>query len=212
MVASAKLQGTVFAPEYPVRLDTFVDVVDQRPAYSTIALNAPIGNLKQAITGGRTCDREARALLGRRGASIKSAPIRTDENLDGELVADHLDAITRTLLPRYQEVAAEMAPYRQRTVFEVHSDLSFYQLNGDTPLKWSKHSENGRRERRALLEGKVPGVLRIIDAEVPGATASHLLDAAAFLWTARRIFARAAIRIPTDPEWDDQGLRMEIFR
>ena len=58
----------------------------------------------------------------------------------------------------------------------------------------------------------MPGVLRIIDAEVPGATPSHLLDAAAILWTARRIFAKAAIRIPTDPEWDEQGLRMEIVR
>jgi predicted RNase H-like nuclease len=212
LVASAKVQGTVFAPEQPVRLDSFIDVVDQRPTFAAIALNAPIGNLNQAITGGRTCDREARALLGRRGASVKSAPIRTDEELDGELVSDHLDAISRTLLPRYQEVAAEMAPYRQRTVFEVHSDLSFYQLNGDVPLRWSKHSEKGRLERRALLEEKVPGVLRIIDAEVPGATASHLLDAAAFMWSARRIFAHAAIRIPAEPEWDEQGLRMEIFR
>jgi predicted RNase H-like nuclease len=212
LVASAKLHGTVFAPEDPVRLESFVEVVDQRPAYSTIALNAPIGNMNQAISGGRTCDREARALLGRRGASVKSAPIRIDEALDSELVPDHLDAISRTLLPRFQEVAAEMAPYRQRTVFEVHSDLSFYQLNGDAPLRWSKHSEKGRQERRALLEEKVPGALRIIDADVPGATISHLLDAAAFMWTARRIFAHAAIRIPADPEWDEQGLRMEIFR
>ena len=44
------------------------------------------------------------------------------------------------------------------------------------------------------------------------ATLSHLLDAAVFLWTARRIFAHAAIRIPWDPEWDEQGLRMEITR
>jgi predicted RNase H-like nuclease len=212
LVAAAKLHGTVFAPEDPVRLDSFVDVVDQRPSYSTIALNAPIGNMNQAVSGGRTCDREARALLGRRGASVKSAPIRIDEALESELVPDHLDAISRTLLPRFQEVAAEMAPYRQRTVFEVHSDLSFYQLNGDTPLRWSKHSEKGRQERRALLEEKVPGALRIIDADVPGATPSHLLDAAAFMWTARRIFAHAAIRIPADPEWDEQGLRMEIFR
>ena len=211
-MASAKLQGTVFAPEDPARLDTFVEVVDMRPAFSTIALNAPIGNLNQAITGGRTCDREARALLGRRGASIKSAPVGIDSGVDVELLPDHLDAISRTLLPRYREVAAEMAPYRQRTIFEVHSDLSFYQLNGDVPLQWSKHSEKGRQERRALLEERVPGVRRILDAEVPGATASHLLDAAAFLWTARRIFAHAAIRIPEDPEWDEQGLRMEMFR
>lgn len=211
-MASAKLQGTIFAPEDPVRLEAFVEVVDMRPAFSTVALNAPIGNLDQAIAGGRTCDREARALLGRRGASIKSAPVGVDTGADIDLRPDHLDAVSRTLLPRYREVAAEMAPFRQRTIFEVHSDLSFYQLNGDVPLQWSKRSEKGVQERRALLEERVPGVTRVLDAEIPGATLSHLLDAAAFLWTARRIFAHAAIRIPADPEWDEQGLRMEMFR
>ena len=67
-------------------------------------------------------------------------------------------------------------------------------------------------ERRALVESKLPGSLRIINAEVPGATTSHLLDAAAILWTARRIFAKAALRIPMEPEWDEQGLRMELVR
>jgi predicted RNase H-like nuclease len=130
------------------------------------------------------------------------------------LAPDNLDAISRTLLPRYKEVAAEMAPFRQRTVFEVHSDMSFYQLNGETPLRWSKHSEEGIKERRALLEEKVQGIERILEPEeeIRAASLSHLIDAAAFLWSARRIFVRAGIRIPTDPEWDEQGLRMEIYR
>ena len=79
-------------------------------------------------------------------------------------------------------------------------------------MRWGKHSEKGIEERRAVLERKLPGALRIIDAEVPGATPAHLLDVAAILWTARRIFAKAALRIPRDPEWDEQGLRMEIVR
>jgi hypothetical protein len=32
------------------------------------------------------------------------------------------------------------------------------------------------------------------------------------LWTSRRIFAKAATRIPTDPEWDTEGMRKEIVR
>jgi predicted RNase H-like nuclease len=212
LVAGAKLHGTIFAPEDPIRLETFVDVVDQRPSYSIIALNAPVGGLEHVTTGGRTCDREARALLGRRGSAVKSAPVHADTPSDTNLVPDQLDAITRTLLPRYQEVASEMAPFRQRTIYEVNADLSFFQLNEDVPMRWSKYSEKGRSERRSLLESKLPGALRIIDAEVPGATVSHLLDAAAILWTARRIFAKAAVRIPSDPEWDEQGLRMELVR
>ena len=211
-MVGAKLHGTIFAPEDPVRMETFIDVVDQRPSYSIIALNAPIGGLNQVKVGGRTCDREARALLGRRGAAVKSAPVQIDSREGIDLLPNHLDAISQTLLPRYQEVASEMAPFRQRTIYEANAELSFYQLNGEAPVQWAKHKEEGMEERRTLLEAKLPGVLRIIDAEVPGASLSHLLDAAAILWTGRRIFARAAIRIPTDPEWDEQGLRMEIVR
>lgn len=212
LVAGAKLQGTIFAPEDPMRLDSFVDVIDMRPGYSAIALNAPVGGLDQAAVGGRTCDREARALLGRRGSAVKSAPVAVDTPDGTSLLPDNIDAISRALLPRYQEVAREMAPFRQRTIFEVNADLSFFQMNDGVPMRWSKYSEKGQEERRSLLETKLPGSRRIISAEVPGATLSHLLDASAILWTARRIFAKAAIRIPSDPEWDEQGLRMEFVR
>lgn len=212
LVASAKLQGSVFAPESPQLISPFGEVLDQRPSYEVIALNAPVGYLDQAAEGGRTCDREARALLGpRRGSSIQSAPVRSPTN-ELEFLPDHLDAISMTLLPRYREVAAEMAPFRQRTVYEVHSDVSFYELNGGRPLEHPKHTEMGEQERRTLLQTKFPGVDRMLSTELPGVTTAHLLDVAVFVWTARRIFNRVAIRIPTDPEWDEQGLRMEIVR
>lgn len=212
LVAPAKLQGTIFAPEEPQVLAPFGEVLDQRPTFAVIALNAPVGYLDHAANGGRTCDREARAMLGpKRGSSIQSAPVRSPAN-ELEFLDDHLDAISMTLLPRYREVAEEMAPFRQRTVYEVHSDVCFYELNDGQPLQWPKNTEKGRDERKALLELKFPAVDRILSAEVPGASMAHLLDAAVFVWTARRIFARAAVRIPRDPEWDEQGLRMEIVR
>jgi len=212
LVAPAKLQGTIFAPEGPQLIAPFADVLDQRPSYSVIALNAPVGFLDHAAAGGRTCDREARALLGpKRGSSIPSAPVRSPTN-ELEFLPDHLDAISMTLLPRYREVAGEMFPFRQRTVYEVHSDMSFYELNEGQPLQWPKHTEKGLEERKALLQVKLPAVDRILSAELPGASLAHLLDVAVFAWTARRIFAKAAIRIPRDPEWDEQGLRMEIVR
>ncbi len=212
LVAPAKLQGTVFAPEAPFLVSPFSEVVDQRPTFATIALNAPVGYLDAAAAGGRTCDREARTLLGpKRGSSIQSAPVRSSTN-ELEFVDEHLDAISMTLLPRYREVAADMAPFRQRTVYEVHSDVCFYELNEGQPMQWSKHSEAGLEERRRVLRAKFPGSERILSSEVPGASLSHLIDVSAFVWTARRIFARAAIRIPQDPEWDELGLRMEIVR
>jgi predicted RNase H-like nuclease len=212
LVASAKLHGTTFAPEEPRIIKTFGEVLDQRPTFAVIALNAPVGYADESDESGRACDREARLLLGPRGSAIRSAPIR-EILKEGQLLSGKgLDAITLSLLPRYREVAAEMAPYRQRTVFEVHSELSFFQLNGDVPLEFSKQTEDGRQERKTLLENRIPGVDRILEAELENVPYSHLLDVGAFIWTARRIFARIGMRVPADPEWDDEGLRMEIVR
>jgi predicted RNase H-like nuclease len=212
LVASAKLQGPTIAPEDPQLLQPFTEVLDQRPSYSVIALQAPVGYLDSRAVGGRTCDREARSMLGpKRGSAVQSAPVRSETN-ELEFIDEHLDAVSKTLLPRYREVAAEMAPFRQRSVYEVHSELSFYELNGGLPMKHPKHTEAGRQERRELLEAKLPGVERILDAELPGASPAHLLDVGVLTWTARRIFGRSALRIPEDAEWDEQGLRMEIVR
>jgi predicted RNase H-like nuclease len=212
LVASAKVHGTTFAPEEPQILETFAEVLDYRPSFATIALGAPVGYLEEFQVGGRTCDRQTRAILGRRGASIQSPPIRAqlDEGTTPQM--DGLSAVSRTLLPRYREVASEMGPYRQRVVYEVSSELSFFQLNEDVPLLWSKRSEKGRMERRELLSRKIPGIESVINAVLPRVPASHLLDVAGFIWTARRVFARIAIRVPEDPEWDEEGLRMEIVR
>jgi len=63
-----------------------------------------------------------------------------------------------------------------------------------------------------LLEAKLPGIDRALGDRPRGVPHPRLLDACAALWTARRIAARAIRRIPEDPEWDAEGLRMEIVR
>jgi len=194
-------------------MGSFMEVVDEKPAFSAVGLYAPVGMLDKALEGGRTCDREARALIGfRRGATVRSAPTWTAFEDDSVDPTEGLDAVTAALMPRYEEVAREMAPYRQRIVFEVHPELSFYQLNDDISMVYPKRTEEGQKERRVLLEAKIPGIDRLLDAEVRGATPAHLIDAAVCMWTARRIVARAITRLPEDPEWDSQGLRMEIVR
>jgi predicted RNase H-like nuclease len=211
LVASAKLQGATFAPEEPRVFSVFTEVLDERPSFSVVTINAPIGNLDQAVPGGRSCDRLARSLLGRRrGSTVHSAPTMVTLASGTELADGGLDAVTRKLLPRYREVAADMAPYLQRTVYEAHPELSFYQVNNEVPLIWPKKTEAGRAERTVLLRRRIPGVARVLDASIKGVPASHLLDAAVLMWTARRVAARAAMRLPKDPEWDSQGLRMEL--
>jgi predicted RNase H-like nuclease len=152
-----------------------------------------------------------------RSGAIASAPAR--RALGFASYADaaaanggHLSAISWRVIKRVEEVEADMAPYLQRTVFEVHPELSFYQLNDDRPVRFSKHLQSGKQERRGLLEKRFPGVERILDVRTQGITLAQLLDATACLWTARRIISRSVDRLPQDPEWDAKGLRMEIIR
>ena len=211
LVSSAKLQAATFSPEDARVLSKFSEVFDEHPQFEVIALNAPVGYPDDPEQP-RTCDLFARRLLGRRSMTVRRTPTR--RTLETGLVGldEHLDAISLVLLGRYCEVTAEMLPYRQRTVYEAHPELSFYVINGDKPLERSKKTDEGIAERRVLLEKRIPGIKRVLDAELRGVSMSHLNDVAALLWTARRIAAKAATRIPADPEWDSEGLRKEIVR
>ena len=210
VVASAKMAAATFAPEEPKVFDSFREVIDERPSYVAIVVNAPIGYLDRPGMGSRSCDRDARALLGRRAITIRDAPSRA--TLTGEVSwrESHLDAATLTLLPRYIEVASEMSPFRQRTVYSGNPELSFYQLNEGNPLRWSKKREEGREERHALLMSKIPGINRIIDSETDRIPASHRFDAAVLMWSARRVRGHAAKRLPGEGVWDSEGLRTEM--
>ena len=210
VVGSAKLIGVTFAPEEPRIVDTFLEVLNERPAFTVIVVNAPIGYVDEPGVDSRACDRAAQRLLGVRGKAIHDAPSRA--LLEGRIAPadEHVDVSTATLLPRFREVAIEMSPYRQRVVFEGEPELSFYQLNEQTPLRFSKKEERGLKERRELLRARIPGVERILEAQLGGVPEKHLLDVAALLWTARRVFARGAKRLPAQAEWDSEGLRTEF--
>ena len=76
-------------------------------------------------------------------------------------------------------------------------------------MKYHKFREAGRVERRNLLVSKLNGIERILDAEIDRVRPHHLIDAAVLMWSARRAFTHTAKRVPFDPEWDMEGLRME---
>lgn len=194
---------------------TFAEILDYRPSFDVIAIHCHLSFPEEDTAGGRACDKQARKLLGwPRAGAIQSPPSRhylRTRDLDAR-AQKGLNPISARMLRRYAEVADEMQPYRQRQVFEVHPELSFYQLNDDRPMQYSKYTEDGVEERRRLVEARIPGIDVVLDAEVPGVTARHLLDASADMVTARRIAARAVDRLPEDPEWDEQGVRMELLR
>ena len=213
LVASARALRANFAPEEPHTIDALVGVLDQRPTMSVIALSAPIGSPAPGL-GARSCDTQVGALLGHRGAlRAPGAP---------GLLTGETDVVTGssawrnqqvgTWCSRYREVAAEMAPFMQRRVYEVCPELSFFELNEGRVLDSGPASAAGEAARRELLLAHLPGVERVLDAALPGISVGQLLEVAACLWTARRILAHTATRLPDDPEWDAAGLRMEMVR
>lgn len=218
LVAAGKLVGiNLFAQDAHV-VPRLRDVLDTVPEYTVIALAAPVGLPDWPTRGGRTCDREARQLLGwPRSAAVRSAPCRMAIGAKTALGAvanngGRLDVVTLAQLPRIEEVANEIQSHWQRRVYEANAELSFYQLNGDRPLTASKRSAEGVAERRALLVDRIARAESLLDAQLRGIAQWHLLDAGAVLWTARRIIARAVNRVPESPEWNADGLRMEIIR
>jgi predicted RNase H-like nuclease len=217
LTVSGKLIGTTLAPDGVVVHERLADVLEHRPGYEIIALHAPVGLPSRSTPGGRLCDHEARALLGfSRGGSVMSAPprsvLRSRTYEAARRKHPALSAVEFGLLPRIAEVDELMQPYLQRTVHETHPELSFHQLNGGTTLRHPKHTTEGRAERRRLLESKLPALAGMIDRRLPGTTIEHRIDAAAGLWTARRIASRGVLRVPPQPDWDEHGLRMEILR
>jgi predicted RNase H-like nuclease len=208
---TGKLQGVTLFPETPQVLGKLTEILDYRPSFEVVAIHIPIGLPADRTPGGRLCDQEARRLLGRRrAAAIMSPPPRSV--LGTDLQPEGLSAVARTLLPRIQEAHREIASYNQRLVYEVHPELGFYELNGDRPLRYGKRTTMGREERLALLSDRIPGVERVLEHRPETVSVPALLDACVNLWTARRIAARAVTRLPDVPEWNEDGLRMELVR
>jgi predicted RNase H-like nuclease len=209
LVASAKLKGATFVPDFPRVVEQLHDAVQRRPAFTVAALNAPIGGATLAVVGQRTCDVGATELIGCPVAIARwgklAAGLADSEN------TTNAEPGVALLRARFAEVAQVIAPYLQRSICEAVPDLSFYQLNGERPLVYRADEPDGYRERRELLV-RVPGISRILDHQERGVTRLELLEASALLWSARRISARAAKRIPHLPEWDEKGLRVEILR
>jgi predicted RNase H-like nuclease len=217
LLASAKLVGTTCHAERPRVVPTFREILESVPSYAAIAVHIPVGLPAVATTGGRSAEREARRLLGfpRRGA-ILSAPTRRalaasdDYEKASALNGGHLDYITWRMLPKVREIADEVQSYHQRTVFEVSPELTYFSINGNRPMRYPKRTYVGQGERREVLGNRVQGIQNIFNAQLPRVRHWHLTDVAADLWTARRILGKGIHRLPEQPEWNDDGLRMEI--
>lgn len=220
LIVGGKLVGTGLFPEPAFIEKQLIEVVDHIPQYSIICLAAPIGLPDRPTAKGRKCEREARRVLGwpRLGAVLSAPAIAVAQraaDYDGavQLNGGKLSPVVWGQMRHIREVREVVQSHVQRNVYEVHPELSFHQLNGDQPLVHGKRTPEGLKEREELLIRRLQGLEnRLGDRSPKGATRANLLDACAALWTARRVAAKAAARMPETPEWNADGLRMEFVR
>jgi len=186
-----------------------------RASCRLIAVDLPIGLPKEYVPGGRLCDRLARKILGPRAVSVFNPPPRTIcgarsyEEARARLKG-HLSRQAWNIWPRIQEVDLALRPQDQDRVFETHPELVFCELAGG-PLP-SKHQVEGLKRRLALLQRS--GLFCQLERnfqQIPKTLQKDLLDAYAALLAAKRIFTGEAKRLPAEPEYDERGLRMEIW-
>ena len=213
----------------PVFKKTFADVLEVTADVGVVAVDMPIGLLDVPRAGGRSCDCQARKILGgHAAAAIFSPPVRpviqeseyhnalklTRDLSNGEI---GLSAQAFGIASKVREIDDAMTHERQSVIHEAHPELTFWALNRCKPLAGKKRSAQGILHRMQLVEDV--GLLtldarkQIIEtAQLPNnVTIDDLLDACALAWTAHRISQGDAVRIPETPEIDNRGIRMEMW-
>lgn len=207
-------------------VEHFAEVLALPEKPAVVAVDMPIGLLDAAVAGGRECDRKARELLGERGCCVFSPPVRAAlrcatydlacrANMSSSSSCIGVSRQAFGILPKLREVDECMTPALQRRVFEVHPELSFYELNERCAMTDRKKSAAGFGARRDLLLDVGFGeVISEIEASYrrKDVARDDILDACVCCWTAERILNGTGVRVPEEAPVDSHELRMEIWR
>ena len=218
LLVPARLAGVTVVVEDAVVLRSLLDVVDFRPKFDAAAINCPLGFNDLPTIPFRPCDDEARDIIGwPRRVGVRPIPSRATLRATTKAEARELEPwLTNDDLRKFRwlrQAEEVFQPFHQRNFFSAHPDLSYALLNDEQPLSTSPFHQDGVIERMNLIRSKLPGVEEIITrTPPPGAGQVHVVQAAGLLWTARRAVGRAISRLPMDPTWDTNGLRMELVR
>jgi predicted RNase H-like nuclease len=169
-----------------------------------IAIDIPIG---LADCGPRQADLLARTAAGRRRASVFLTPVRAA--LQADTYAEAL-AVSRALTGRgissqafrLRDKILQVDSWRERApclVVEAHPELSFAAMAG-TPLPDSKSTWAGAVRRRQLLAANGIDLAGCLGLSGQRIGVDDVLDAAAVAWTATRVAAGTARRLPAETE------------
>jgi len=218
VIVPARLAGVTVTAEEALVVATLDEVLNFRPKFDAAAIHCPIGFADAPAGKFRQCDDDARAIIGwPRSVGVRPIPCRAALRAPTRDAARAIEPwLTNDDLRKFRwwrEAERDIQPFHQRSLFSANPDLSFTQLNDDEPLRSSPYQTAGLHERINLIRSKLPGVEDIVlRIPPPGAAQVHVLQAVGLLWTARRAAARAILRLPLDPTWDTQGIRMELVR
>ncbi len=199
---------------------SFGELLKLREAPVVLCVDMPIGLHEYTPPGGRNCESLARGLLGPRRASVFSALGRQTLGCLNRADA-HATSVAAGgigvgaqawgLAAKLREVDEAMSPARQTVVFEVHPELCFWAMNGRQPMRYPKKN-GGENDRIAALvqSGVSKTFLEKVLRELRSGR-DDFIDACAAAWTARRVFADAAERLPTNVVRDSRGLDMAMW-
>lgn len=192
-----------------------------------ILIDVPIG-LRDSDSNERSCDKEARKLLGpKRGSSVFVAPCRAAIYADSYEKASEINAqktgrrLSKQvwgIIPKIREVdqllLADMIA--RSHIREIHPELCFWALNSGKPMKYSKKKEKEKAflERMEVLLSVYPYTNDIVNNTLtkypPTKVAKDdVLDALVAAVTASEERQRLS-SIPKTTEVDSKGLPMEM--
>lgn len=207
----------------------FVEIVAAPEAPAIIAVDIPIGLPARASRGGRAAENAVRPLLGGRQSSVFSVPSRAAVYANdygaacrvARATSDPSRAVSKQLYMIAAKIREVDSALRSdltlaRRVFEVHPEVSFWQLNGQRSLDQPKRVKGrpyapGLELRRRLLVADGLSTASVYTAPPDGAAADDVVDALACAAIARRIFLRTARPFPDPPPVDEFGLPMAIW-
>jgi predicted RNase H-like nuclease len=211
------------------KVDVFPDVSSLWNKYSgtsVILLDIPIGLRKRGHEE-RKCDIEARKLLGpKRASSVFPAPCRQAisaktyeeaSNINKQMTGRRLSLQTWNIIPKIREVDILLSndESARSRVREIHPEVCFWALAGH-PMKHSKKKREGLLERTQVLQSIYPRTDDIITHTLSTSTyrrkevaKDDILDALSAAVTAM-VGIQKLVSIPETPEFDSQGLRMEM--
>jgi len=193
----------------------FPALLEATAACDAVAVDVPIG---LSADGRRAADYAARRVLGPRRSSVFPPPARALLSMEGgywelnaasKAIRAGISRQTYNILGKIRDADRAMTAALQSRLTESHPEVTFWALNGGSPLAHNKKRPEGRAQRLALLQG-IFGASADTLSPPRGAAWDDLYDAAVLAWTASRVAYGVERRLPEAAELDAKGLRMEI--